>query len=145
MKNNVIFRKIKTHQKKHFYNLDKKNCNISDFWPRWRHRYTHCASSHNQREDNNKFKNKKQPELTENQTVWKSDNQGVKEETFILTCRRGGEGQLGGEDSRQRGSWWTRQGGGLQAGWSHILVQINREEQLGSKTDHATQGSSSGK
>ena len=27
------------------------------------------------------FKNKKQPELTENQAVWKSDNQGVKEET----------------------------------------------------------------
>ena len=26
------------------------------------------------------FKNKKQPELTENQTVWKSNNQGVKEE-----------------------------------------------------------------
>ena len=25
------------------------------------------------------LKNKKQPELTENQTVWKSDNQGVKE------------------------------------------------------------------
>ena len=25
----------------------------------------------------------KQPELTENQTVWKSNNQGVKEETFI--------------------------------------------------------------
>ena len=24
------------------------------------------------------FKNKKQPELTENQTVWKSDNQRVK-------------------------------------------------------------------
>ena len=24
---------------------------------------------------------------------------------------------------------------GLQIGWSHIHVQINREEQLGSKTD----------
>ena len=30
-----------------------------------------------------KTKNKKQPELTENRTVWKSDNQGDKEETFI--------------------------------------------------------------
>ena len=28
------------------------------------------------------FKNKGQPELTENQTVWKSDNQRDKEETF---------------------------------------------------------------
>ena len=33
------------------------------------------------KEDNTKYKNKKQPELPENQTVWKSDNQGVKEET----------------------------------------------------------------
>ena len=50
---------------------------------------------HNQKKDNNEFKNKKQPELPENQTVWKSDNQEVKEETFILTCRRGGHRQLG--------------------------------------------------
>ena len=27
--------------------------------------------------------------MAENQTVWKSDNQGVKEETFIQTGRRG--------------------------------------------------------
>ena len=44
---------------------------------------------HNQKKDNNIFKNKKQPELPENQTVWKSNNQGVKEETFIQTDRRG--------------------------------------------------------
>ena len=67
-------------------------------------RYT--ASSHNQKD--NKFKNKKQPELTENQTVWKSDNQGVKEETFIQTSRRGGDGQPSGEDSQQGGGWWNR-------------------------------------
>ena len=42
----------------------------------------HFASLYNQK-DINKFKNKKQPELPENRTVWKSDNQGVKEETFI--------------------------------------------------------------
>ena len=41
------------------------------------------------------FKNKKQPEQTENQMVWKSDNQGDKEETFIQTGRRGGDGQPG--------------------------------------------------
>ena len=41
------------------------------------------------------FKNKKQPELTENQTTQKSDNQGDKEETFIQTDRRGGDGQPG--------------------------------------------------
>ena len=47
-------------------------------------------------EDNNKFKNKKQPEVTENQTVWKFNNQGVKDDTFIQkTVRRGRDGQLG--------------------------------------------------
>ena len=55
-----------------------------DFWPRWRHRSIHFASSHNQKKDNNKFKNKKkQSELPENQTVWKSNSQGVKEETLV--------------------------------------------------------------
>ena len=33
--------------------------------------------------------------MTENPTVWKSDNQGDKEETFIQTGRRGGDGQPG--------------------------------------------------
>ena len=74
----------------------------------------------------NKFNNKKQPELPENQTVWKSDNQGVKEETFIQTDKRGGDRQPGG-------GWQT---------WSQIHLRINPEEQLGSKTDHTTQGSS---
>ena len=41
------------------------------------------------------FKNKKQPELTENRAAWKSDNQGDKEETFVQTSRRGGDGQPG--------------------------------------------------
>ena len=40
---------------------------------------------------------------------------------------------------------WARQGGELQIGWFHIHMQINQEEQLGSETDHATQGSSMGK
>ena len=41
------------------------------------------------------LKTKTQQELTENQTVWKSNNQGIKEETFIQTGRRGRDGQLG--------------------------------------------------
>ena len=50
------------------------------------------------------FKNKKQPKLTENQTVWKFDSQGDKEETFIQTGRRDRDGQLGwrGLAARQR-------------------------------------------
>ena len=39
----------------------------------------------------------------------------------------------GRDDLWQGGSWQTR--------WSHICVQINWEEQLGSQTDCATQGS----
>ena len=54
------------------------------------------------------------------------------------------------------GSWvertWARQwledlggkGSGWRTGRSHICVHINWEEQLGSETDHATQGSSGG-
>ena len=43
------------------------------------------------------------------------------------------------------GSWRTQWGGGLWTGWPHICMQINWEEQLGSETDHTTQGSSIGK
>ena len=58
----------------------------------------------------------KTPELAENQTVWKSNNQGDKEDTFIQTCRRGRDGQPGGEDLWQDGGWWTQQGGRLWSG-----------------------------
>ena len=43
--------------------------------------------------------------MTENQTIWKSNNQAVKEETFIQTSRRGRDGQPYGEDSEQGKSW----------------------------------------
>ena len=46
--------------------------------------------------------------MPKNQTVRKSDNQEVKEETFIQTSRKGGHGQLGREDSWKRGIWRTR-------------------------------------
>ena len=42
-------------------------------------------------------KQKKQPGLPENPTVWKSDNQGVKEETFTQTRRRVETSSQGGE------------------------------------------------
>ena len=44
----------------------------------------------------------KQIEMTENQTVWKSDNKGVKEETFIQTSRRDGERAAGERGLRAR-------------------------------------------
>ena len=60
-------------------------------------------------------------------------------------------GSWGGEDSWQGGGWRTRwvaagepdgRGGGW---WSYISMRINWEDQLGSETDHITQGSSTGK
>ena len=68
------------------------------------------------KEGQQQFKNKKQPELTENQTIWKSDHQGDKEETLTQTSRRGGDRQLGGEDLWQGRGWWTQRGGGLWSG-----------------------------
>ena len=41
-------------------------------------------------------------------------------------------GSWDGEDAGQGSSWQTKQ--------SHICVRINWEEQLGSETDHTTQG-----
>ena len=52
------------------------------------------------KEGQQQFKNKKQPELTENRTVWKSDNRGEKEETFIQTGRGA---EMGSRAERTRG------------------------------------------
>ena len=51
----------------------------------------------------------------------------VKEETLTQISRRGRDGQPGGEDLQQGGSW--------QSGQSHIYVRMNWEEQLGSQTE----------
>ena len=59
------------------------------------------------KEGQQQFKNKKQPELTENRTAWKSDNQGEKEETLTQTGRRHRDRHPGGEDSRGRGGTET--------------------------------------
>ena len=90
-----------------------------------------------QPKERQQFKNKKQPELTENRTVRKSDNQGDKEETVIHTGRRGRDGQPGRrgltarrqladsprwqivEQDRPGCSWQTPQGGGWQTLWAH--------------------------
>ena len=74
--------------------------------------------------------------MTGNRTVWKSDNQGVKEETLTQTGRRGGDGQLGGEDSRQ-------DGGGRQ-GCPHSRVD-KPGGTTGERDGPTTQGSSAGK
>ena len=71
------------------------------------------------KEGQQQFKNKKHPELTENHTLWKSNNQGDKEETFIQIGRRGRDGQPGQrgpvarrqlERTQQGGRLWHRAG-----------------------------------
>ena len=53
------------------------------------------------------LKTKNNQKLPENQTVWKSNNQGVKEETFIQTGRRRGNRQPVQTGCAAR--WWTCQ------------------------------------
>ena len=103
------------------------------------------TSSHSQKKDNNQFKNKIQIELPENQTVWKANNQGVKE-TFIQTGRRNGDRKPG-----QRGPvtrWQLEDWGGRDRSWwtsiSHIHMWISWKEQLGSETDSEIQDFSVG-
>ena len=81
------------------------------------------------------LKTKKQSELPGNRTLWKFDNQGVEEETFIQTGRRGRDGQLGWRRLMAR---WRLQDGDWWSGWSHLCVRINWEEWRGSETDLAT-------
>ena len=60
-------------------------------------------------------------------------------------------GSLGEEEVQQTSCWRIVQvrlrledqgghGGGWQTGQSHICMWMNWEEQMGSETDHATQG-----
>ena len=52
-----------------------------------------------------KIQNNYHPESPENQAVWKSDNQGIKEVTFIRMGRRGGDVSI-----MQKGSkMWNEQ------------------------------------
>ena len=57
-----------------------------------------------------KLQNTYHPEPSENQAVWKSDNQGFQEATFIQKGRRGGDTERGGEAWSHRVEWrgsWT--------------------------------------
>ena len=73
-----------------------------------------------------------------------ANNQVVKEETYIQTVGGMEMDIWGGEDSQQ-GSLETGQGSRWWSGQSHVCVWVYWGEQLGSKTDCATHGSSVGK
>ena len=60
---------------------------------------------HDQKKFNNQSKENNQPELLENRTAWKPNNQGVKEETLIQIGRKGGEGQPGQRGHPARWHW----------------------------------------
>ena len=70
--------------------------------------YIHFASSHNQKD--NKFKNKKLPELPENRTVWKSDTKGLKKKHSSRPVGGTEKGSQGGGDSWQGSGWRARAG-----------------------------------
>ena len=111
-----------------------------------RHRQICFASSHNQKKDNNQFF-KKNNQNFQKIKLYKSPT--TKELKMKHSSRPVGEvemGSWGTEDMQQGSSWRTRWARWwLVHQWSHFHVQINGEEQLGSETDHATQGSSTGK
>ena len=66
--------------------------------------------------------------------VWKSNNQGVKEETFIQTGRRGRQRQAARVERTHCMAGLEDPAGG--SSWQfHICVRVNQEEQLGSETD----------
>ena len=69
----------------------------------------HFASLLNQNKDNNKFKNKKKPELPEIQMeVHSNGSPTTKELKKIHSDRRDGDRQPGREDTRQGSGWQTR-------------------------------------
>ena len=75
--------------------------------------------------------------MLENRTVESPTTKELKKKHSSKPVGGAETGTWGGEDLQQ-GSGWT-------TSWSHICMGINREEHLGSETDHATQGSSAGK
>ena len=82
--------------------------------------------------------------MTENRTVWNLTTKEIKKKHSSRLVGGVETGSRGREDSQPGSGWRTGQGAGLQTRRSHICVQINQEEELGSKTDLATQGSSTG-
>ena len=84
------------------------------------------------------------PKLSENQTVWKSHNQGLKEATFIQTGRRGGNMEMCREACRhgvaQRGTDGNMRSH-IHVWWIKIGRDISGVRDPSPRSDHSEQGS----
>ena len=88
-----------------------------------------------------KIKNFQRTELYRSLTTKK-----LKKKYLSKLVGRAETDSLGGEDMQNVGGKWTGQiKQWLETKWSYICERINQEQQLGSKTDHETQGSSLGR
>ena len=98
-----------------------------------RHTVPPCTTK---RRTTTNLKIKNNQNCQKNQTAWKSNNQGDKEETFIQTRWRGlaARQQLEDQARRRLADWVV----------SHLCAD-KPGGTIGSETDHATQGPSMGK
>ena len=110
---------------------------------------------HNQKKGNEKFKNKKHPNKFKNknnqncQKIKLPGSQTTKGLKKKHSSRSVGGAEMvswDGEDSWQGGGWspTVDKVAAGRLGGPTFCMWINQEEQLGSKTDHTTQGSSMG-
>ena len=86
--------------------------------------------------DNNKFKNKKEPDYQKIELYGSPTTKELKKKHSsrpVVGQRR----TVRWRGHQQSGDWWSE--------WSHICVQINQEELLEIETDRTIQGSNMGK
>ena len=80
--------------------IKKKN----HFWTRWRHSWTHFASSHDQKKDNNKFKNKNNQNCQTVELYGSPTTKELKKKHSSRPVGRAEIGSWGGKDLPQGGS-----------------------------------------
>ena len=88
---------------------------FSDFWPRWRYRYIHFASSHNQKKDK-KFKTKNNQNFQKIELYGSPTTKELKKKPSFILVGRAETGSQGREDRWQGGSWRTRVGEAVAGG-----------------------------
>ena len=89
-------------------------------------KYRHCASSHNQKKDNNL--NTKKQNWQKIQLPGSLTTKEIKKKHSYRPVGGVEMGSQGREDSQQGSGWWTQRGGSWWSGWSLNRVWINWEE-----------------